>query len=91
MSNNIDVDVDKLMNFHSELELFREKLSDRLNSLQNSWQYCSSTWKGTAKDNFSPQFEEVLFNSKDANKALEESVNFISDYKEIVEEFEGNR
>lgn len=88
MSQNINVDREKLSAFTSELTDFQDKLNQRLQALQDAWETCSQSWQGDSKDSFLPGFETMIEETSSAFESGNSAVDYLEQYNSLLEEFE---
>ncbi|MEH2363820.1 WXG100 family type VII secretion target [Nostoc sp.] len=91
MARNIDVDIDELKRFLEVLKDFQEITSDKLSAVQSDWTRCNESWQGDAKNEFTKGFEQTEISIKSALDAGEDACQWLKDFHEILEEFEGYR
>ena len=88
MAKDIDVDEEQLHRFIEALAAFQQVTTEKLQSVETSWNQCEQTWKGASKNQLTTEFVQTKQAIESALAAGDDAQKWLERFNEIVREFE---
>ncbi|GCL46960.1 WXG100 family type VII secretion target [Microcystis aeruginosa] len=88
MSRDLDIDEQELAKFIDVFSQFQDRIKDKFQSVESSWEKCNESWHGSSKDQFTKEFLETRRTIQESLDAGEDALTWLRRFDEVLKEFE---